>query len=50
MAAVQFYGQLHIVIFGGVVGGGGGGGGGEVRPCNSNIAYPRFINFFCAFL
>ena len=29
---------------------GGGGGGGEVRPCNSNIAYPRFINFFCAFL
>ena len=31
---------MVIVFF--FLGGGGGGGGGEIRPSNSNIAYPRF--------
>ena len=29
------------------------GGGGEIRPCNSNIAYPRFEvykTFLCVFM
>ena len=37
----------HKVIFG------GGGGGGGIRPCNSNIAYPRFEvykTFLCVFM
>ena len=32
---------------------GGGGGGGEIRPYNSNIAYPRFEvykTFLCVFV
>ena len=32
---------------------GGGGGGGEIRPCNSNIANPRFEvykTFPCVFM
>ena len=38
----------HKVIFGG-----GGEGEGEIRPCNSNFAYPRFEvyeTFLCVFM
>ena len=38
-------GQLHITSH--------FGGGGEIRPCNSNIAYPRFEvyeTFLCVFM
>ena len=49
MAAVHFttmtfepnHGQLHIKSYF-FLGAEGRGGGGEIRPCNSNIAYPRF--------
>ena len=40
----------HKVIFGGE---GGGEGEGEIRPFNSNIAYPRFEvykTFLCVFM
>ena len=39
----------HKVIFGA----GGVAGRGEIRPCNSNIAYPRFEvykTFLCVFM
>ena len=48
MAAVHFATntfELHIKSFLGV--------GGEIRPCNSNIAYPRFEvykTFLCVFI
>ena len=42
-------GRLHIKSYLG----GGGGGEGEIRPCNSNFAYPRFEvyeTFLCVFM
>ena len=42
-------GRLHIESYLG----GGGEGEGEIRPCNSNFAYPRFEvyeTFLCVFM